>query len=119
LGLFSVTSSKLTGKEGKVICFEPTPKTFAVLKETLRLNHCENVTALQAAVSYKVGTATFYVSNENEDCNSNSLVKTSSEKEVKAYEVNLVTIDSITGGHSLNPSLIKIDAEGAELDVLK
>jgi FkbM family methyltransferase len=115
LGLFSVASSQLTGPKGNIICFEPTPGTYAVLKETLRLNHTSNVTALQAAVSNKEGTATFYVSG-TAGCNSNSLVN---NKQSSSYEVRLVTIDGIVKEYSLQPSLIKIDAEGAELDVLK
>lgn len=118
IGLFSACSSKLTGPTGKIICFEPTPGTFSILKETLHLNHCDNVITRQAAVSDKEGTATFYVSH-TAGCNSNSLVKNKSGNQLSAYDVQLVTIDSIVAGYNLHPSLIKIDAEGAELDVLK
>jgi FkbM family methyltransferase len=118
IGLFSAACSQLAGPQGKIICFEPTPGTFSVLKETLRLNHCENVTALQAAVGDKEGTATFYVGSLS-GSNTNSLVKNESVKEFSEYDVRLVTIDGIVSQYSLKPSLIKIDAEGAELDVLK
>lgn len=118
LGLFSSVSSQLAGPEGKIVCFEPTPATFEILEKTLKLNHCNNVTAVQAAVSDKDGKATFYVSR-TAGCNSNSLVKNKLEGELQAYEVNLVTLDSIISKYFLKPSLIKIDAEGAELDVLK
>jgi FkbM family methyltransferase len=118
LGLFSACSSQLTGPKGKIICFEPTPGTFAILKNTLKLNHCDNVIALPVAVSDKEGTAMFYVS-ETAGCNSNSLVKNKPEKESSGYDVQLVTIDHIVAEYNLQPSLIKIDAEGAELDVLK
>lgn len=118
IGLFSVCTSQLTGPKGKVICFEPTPGTFTILKETLRLNHCDNVTPVQAAVSNAEGHATFYVGHE-EGCNSNSLVKNKSDQESSGYDVRLVTIDSIVAEYSLNPSLIKIDVEGAELDTLR
>lgn len=119
IGLFSVACSRLTENTGKIICFEPTPGTFSILKETLKLNHCDNVTAVQAAVSNKNGMATFYESKANEGCNSNSLVKNRSEREFSAYDVKLVTIDSITADNLLKPSFIKIDVEGAELDALK
>ncbi len=118
IGLFSATASQLTGPGGKIICFEPTPATYAVLTETLRLNHCHNVTPVQAAVSDKEGEATFYVS-DTEACNSNSLVKNKGENEITGYPVKLVTIDSIVSNYSIKPAIIKIDAEGAELDVLK
>lgn len=116
LGLFSTYCSKLT--DGTIVCFEPTPGTFPILKKTLELNHCNNVTAVQAAVGDKNGTATFYVSY-TATCNSNSLLKNKPDEELSAYEVKLLTIDSITPDHALEPSLIKIDVEGAELDVLK
>jgi hypothetical protein len=77
IGLFSVCSSRLTGSTGKIICFEPTPGTFSILKNTLRLNHCDNVIARQEAVSDKEGKATFFVS-KTAGCNSNSLVKNKS-----------------------------------------
>jgi FkbM family methyltransferase len=118
IGLFSVCCSQLTGPEGKIICFEPTPGTYSILKNTLRLNHCDNVIPCLAAVSDKEGTATFYVSH-TEGCNSNSLVKNKSDNQLSAYDVQLVTIDSIVAEYAIHPSLIKIDAEGAELDVLK
>ena len=118
LGLFSACSSQLTGPKGKIICFEPTPGTFAILKDTLRLNHCDNVIALPVAVSDKEGTATFYVS-ETAGYNSNSLVMNKPGKELSGYDVKLVTIDHMVAEYNLKPSLIKIDAEGAELDVLK
>jgi FkbM family methyltransferase len=118
IGLFSVTASQLTGAKGKIICFEPTPGTYTVLKETLRLNKCDNVIPVQAAVSDKEGEAVFYVS-DTEACNSNSLVRNKEENEITGYPVKLVTIDSVVSAYALKPSIIKIDAEGAELDVLK
>jgi FkbM family methyltransferase len=118
IGLFSACSSQLTGPTGKIICFEPTPGTFSILEDTLRLNHCDNVTAVQAAVSEKEGIATFYVSS-TAGCNSNSLIKNQWGGNPVGYEVRLVTIDGIVAENNFKPSLIKIDAEGAELDVLK
>lgn len=119
IGLFSACASQLTGPNGKTICFEPTPGTYALLLKTMKLNHCDNVIPVQAAVSDKVGDATFYVSNADEGCNSNSLVKNRAEKDFTTYAVKLVTIDSVTAEYSLTPTLIKVDVEGAELDTLK
>ena len=50
IGVYSVLLSRLCGPEGKVWAFEPVPDTYWRLRETLALNRCENVTAVQAAV---------------------------------------------------------------------
>lgn len=118
-GLFSTCASQLTGPTGKIICFEPTPATFSILKKTLALNHCNNVTPIQAAVSDKEGTATFYM-GEKDGCNSNSLINNSlGGGEKSGYEIKTVTIDGIVSEYAMRPDLIKVDAEGAELEVLK
>ena len=118
-GLFSTCASQLTGPKGKIICFEPTPVTFSILKKTLALNHCDNVTPIQAAVSDKEGTATFYM-GEMDGCNSNSLIDNNMGGGGKSgYEIKTVTIDGIVSENAMSPDLIKVDAEGAELEVLK
>jgi FkbM family methyltransferase len=118
LGVFSVICSRLSTGKGKIVCLEPTPGTYSVLKQTLKMNHCLNVQAIQAAISDHNGRATFYVGSVA-GCNSNSLLKNSSDKEQASYEVDLYSIDHITAANALRPSLIKIDVEGSELDALK
>lgn len=117
IGLFSVYCSRLAGTSGKIISFEPTPGTFSIMQETLRLNKCSNVIPMQAAVGASPGKATFYVSNEHEGCNANSLVK--NRNNAQGYDIDMRSIDSICREEGMKPRLIKIDAEGAELDVLK
>ena len=50
VGLYSVLLSRLCGPEGRVWAFEPVPETYWRLCETLALNRCGNVTAVQEAV---------------------------------------------------------------------
>jgi len=119
IGLFSVVCSQLTEGKGKIVCFEPTPGTHKLLLETLKINHCNNVTPVQAAVSDKEGAATFYISSDHEGNNSNSLVGDNPLHKMSGYEVRLETIDAVTAKYSLTPSVIKVDVEGAELDTLK
>jgi FkbM family methyltransferase len=118
IGLFSVCTSQLVGPSGKIISFEPTLGTFDLLKNTLRLNDCTNVIPRDEAVGSTPGKATFYVSDAIAGCNSNSLVKIN-EKGQAGYEVTITTIDNICRDYNLKPGLVKIDVEGAELDVLK
>jgi FkbM family methyltransferase len=119
IGLYSVFFSKLTN--GKVYSFEPTPSTAVVLRNTIGINKCsKNVTVVEAAVSEKPGVATFY-SNDVDVSDSNSLVdfKLENFKREGAYEVAVVSVDDFRLQHGLKISILKIDAEGVELEVLK
>lgn len=118
IGLFSVCTSQLAGPTGKIVCFEPTPGTFEILKNTLKLNHCDNVIPRREAVGSTAGKATFYVSDEIVGCNSNSLVQMNKSRQA-GQDVMVTTVDDICRDHALKPGLIKIDVEGAELNVLK
>jgi FkbM family methyltransferase len=55
LGIYSVLLSRLCGPKGSVWAFEPVPDTYWRLRETLALNRCENVTAVQSAICEKSG----------------------------------------------------------------
>lgn len=58
VGRYSVFMSRLVGPQGKVFAFEPVPDTYWRLRETLALNRCENVIAIQKAICDRVGTVT-------------------------------------------------------------
>ena len=119
IGLYSVFFSKLT--KGKVYSFEPTPSTSAVLRKTIEINHCESdIIVVQAAVSEKPGLATFY-SNDIEVSTSNSLLDlklSDSSNRHGAYQVHVVSIDDFRAKNNLTINILKIDAEGVELEVL-
>jgi FkbM family methyltransferase len=57
VGFSSVLLGRLCGPSGRIFAFEPVPDTHWRLRETLALNRCDNVTAVQAAVCDKLGTA--------------------------------------------------------------
>ena len=121
IGLLSIIMAKKVGNNGKVISCEPTPSTFKILKETIKINNVKDIVIpLQKAVSQEKGKMSFYVTNI-QGHNSNSLADTS-RKHVNEHkiDVDVVTIDNISEIHQLvNVDLIKIDAEGAEYSVLK
>lgn len=114
-GLFSVVASRLVGKDGKVISFEPTPIIRKTLEEVIKINNCQNVEVRAEAVSQKAGTATFFDTGD-EGSNANSLVQLGKHTEGLTVKTN--SLDNITSDRNLNIKCIKIDVEGAELDVL-
>jgi len=119
IGLYSVFFSKLT--KGKVYSFEPTPSTVKVLRKTIEINNCKNVSIIEAAISEKPGTATFY-SSDTDVSTANSLVNVDLGEKIKragAYQVKVESIDQFRKNNNLVIDILKIDAEGVELDVLK
>lgn len=121
IGLYSVFFARLTGE--KVYSFEPTPSTLTILRETVKINKCEDkITIIPAAVAEKAGKATFYTSKTEEISTSNSLVEFhlgAAYQREGSYEVNVTSIDDFTLKNNLKAGFLKIDAEGVELEVLK
>jgi FkbM family methyltransferase len=121
IGVMSVSMARLSGPDTKIYSFEPTPSTMDVFKEVIRLNHLEKqIIPLPDAISESRGTVKFYISTI-EGNNSNTLIKYRGEAAAEQMlEVNTISIDEFKSSRNI-PRLdfIKIDAEGAELKVLK
>lgn len=116
IGLFAVTAAKLVGPTGKVFTFEPTPFTRSVLQEVVNLNGCSEIVEVRGeAVSSKRGETVFFDTGEDIS-NANSLVK--SELSRKEIPITLISVDEFVRERGLNVDCLKIDVEGAELDVL-
>jgi FkbM family methyltransferase len=117
IGLFSVVAAKVVGASGKVYSFEPTPFTRSVLSEVVELNGFSNVVEIRPeAVSDKPGVTTFFDTGDVIS-NANSLVKTFRSRE--GIEVPVTSVDEFVGAKGITVSCLKIDVEGAELDLLK
>lgn len=117
IGLFAVVTARLVGSEGKVYSFEPTPFTRTVLRDVVELNECESIVEIrEEAVSSKSGTTVFFDTGD-EISNANSLVKT--ERSKKQIPITLTSVDEFVQEKQIRVDCLKIDVEGAELDVLK
>ena len=121
IGLLSSIIAQKVGNAGKVYAFEPTPSTFGLLQKTIAINNQTDVIVpIRKAVSDKSGATTFYITDRPAQ-NSNSLsdYKRGNSEEY-GIDVELVSIDDFIETNKLSRiDLLKIDAEGAELSVLK
>ncbi|WP_293682763.1 FkbM family methyltransferase, partial [uncultured Phenylobacterium sp.] len=116
IGLLTVACARAVGADGTVYAFEPEPAMHAALAETLKLNGLSWVNLRAEAVGRKAGLATFYVSPVP---GHSSLYPLPAEEASQGEDltVRIVRLDDVIprGGRL---DVIKIDVEGAELDVL-
>ncbi len=121
IGLMSVILGQKTGKTGAVYSFEPTPSTFEVFKKTIRINNMDNLIYPEnAAVSVKTGRSPFLVSTYPGDVSNRLVNETISDKNTRSIDMQLYAIDDYVVQKGIPKiDFIKIDAEGAELNVLK
>jgi FkbM family methyltransferase len=110
VGFYTLLASHLAGPQGKVFAFEPLPRNIRYLKEHLRMNHVENVTLFEAALSDRTGAAYFSASGDS---------SMGSLSNCGGLAVTTLTLDSLWQNQGLPlPQVVKIDVEGAELAVL-
>jgi FkbM family methyltransferase len=118
-GLYTLLAAKRVGKRGRVISFEPSPRERKRLKEHVRINWLSNVQVEGVALGSESGTALLYQVDGKEDfCN--SLRKPTVKGGVTEVQVRLISLDSFAAERDLAKiDFLKIDAEGAELGILK
>jgi len=110
VGFYTLLAAELVGPNGKVFAFEPLPRNIFYLKKHIKINKCNNVEIIEAAVSDKEGETNFLESEST----------TSRLDQKGSLKVKTVSLDNLwREGKVLPPDLIKIDVEGAELEVLK
>lgn len=117
VGLMTLLFSKFLGNTGQVHTFEPEPRNFADLLENININQFKNITLNQLAVSDKDAKLKFYLSNSI-NAGTHSLVY-NNDLSKEFLEVTAIKADDyIRQNNIAKVDLIKIDVEGAELDVI-
>jgi FkbM family methyltransferase len=111
-GIFTLLFSRLVGPEGRVVALEPEPALFAALDGNCRLNGADHVTRLQVAAGEKRAHGVLHCSRFNRGDNrlSDSLTGPS-------VAVDIVPLDDLLPAEKV--SLVKIDVQGYELQVVK
>lgn len=113
IGYYTVIASDLVGKTGKVFAFEPDPTNFALLKKNIAVNGCENVIAVQKAVSNTVGTTKLYISPVNTGDN----MTCDDGLGWESIDVKTTTIDEYFKSYNAPISFVKLDVQGDESNV--
>jgi FkbM family methyltransferase len=119
IGYYTVQFSSLVGPSGLVLAFEPQETALSELQFNLRLNACNNVVVIPVALSDSTGTAPFYFPEPGNEgfggLRQNSRFTAGRQASVPTALLDDVLEQYRPGG----VDLIKIDAEGAELSILR
>jgi FkbM family methyltransferase len=116
VGLYTMLASRGVGPTGKVIAIEPDVRNLSHLYKHACLNKATNITILPGACAdqcklqvFVFGTnyATGHLAQEGNMCTDQSV------------PVLCVSVDAIVDTMDVMPDIMKIDVEGAEMDVLK
>ena len=122
VGFYSLLASKLVGLEGQVHSFEPTPRTFASLQKNATMR--KNISINNYAVMDCEKTISFMDYGPKYSAFNSFKVRNASEEmkflgEPKKVEVRTISIDAYCKQKNIKPTVVKIDAEGAEHIILK
>jgi FkbM family methyltransferase len=110
VGYYTALASLLAGPAGRVIAFEPRPLNLRFLRRHVELNRLDNVSVIAAGVGKAPGLAHF---------ETRTGTGTGHLSDAGDLEVKLVSLDDLVRRRELPPpKLIKIDVEGAEMQVL-
>jgi FkbM family methyltransferase len=116
IGTYSVIASRLVGPAGRVVAYEPVAFTRAYLERHLEWNAAAaNTVVRPVCCADRTGTAPFHFRPGQAE-GMNGLVPVPG---FEVSEVELTTVDVEARSLGLTPDVLKIDVEGAELDVLK
>lgn len=117
VGFFTVIGARLVGSKGSVFAFEPLQANIKYIKKNIAVNKFQNVKVIEKAVSNYSGWGKLNVAAFS----GGSALSTAAVPPdfVETIDVEMVMIDDLVLHHEMPPpSIIKIDVEGAELEVL-
>lgn len=111
IGVYSLLASSRI-KDGHIYALEPIPKNYSRLQENLELNSIKNATAYPLAAFSSKNIV--FMDLADEDCMASIIT----EHDNKNFSVEADTLDNLFGSlHQIK--LIKLDAEGSEVSILK
>ena len=117
IGFYSLLAARLAGPGGKVHAFEPVPASARAVESNAALNEMASITVHEAAVGAGEGEGTLLVVGET---SWSHLSTTGRHADTRVEQpVRLVSIDGLLASGLPAPDVVKIDVEGAELEVLE
>jgi FkbM family methyltransferase len=119
LGLFSFAAAALAGPSGHVLAIEPDATLVTLLRRSAAINpSCAPVEVLPVAVAASLTISRFHIALRNRSTNYLDGFGTTQTGGVRATDLVPTTTLDWLATHFPLPDVIKIDVEGAEVEVL-
>lgn len=118
VGFFTLIGARLVGGMGHVYAFEPVPANAEAIRNNLTLNDFKQAEVIEKAVSYRNGSEELQITDF---AGGSTLISAGKPSDVSAtLQVQLVVLDDLVAEGKLKPPhIVKVDVEGAELNVLR
>jgi FkbM family methyltransferase len=113
IGYYSLLAGKQIGEKGKVFAFEPWHESFSLLQKNIEVNGFKNIIPVAKAVSNQCGRQKLFLSNDPLE---HHLGRESGSKFI---EIDVTSVDEFMEGRNIPVDLVKMDVEGAEMNVLE
>jgi FkbM family methyltransferase len=119
IGFFSLIAARLVGKSGAVYAFEADPANAARIERQVHANGFPQIEVIPSAVWSRSEVLRFQRASEFSSHNQGSVVATRGGADNAAIiEVSALSLDEFAQDHK-SPTLLKIDVEGGEAEVLR
>jgi FkbM family methyltransferase len=120
VGFFSLLAARLIGPDGRVISFEPLPDNLLKLHENVKRNRFGNVQILPLALGAANEEQTFQVSERPTWGKLKGVGHETPDKYLADIKVKVRRLDDLLSeGVIQPPDFVKIDVEGAEVEVIE
>jgi FkbM family methyltransferase len=124
LGEITLVAARRVGASGRVLAFEPVDEIADRLDRNVAMNDLFQVTVCRVGLSDHVGTADLYTSrrpfHDRTHHEGLSSLYADEERDSPVQTIALTTLDAVRAEQALERlDLLKIDVEGAELEVLR
>ncbi|MDA1052534.1 MAG: FkbM family methyltransferase [Planctomycetota bacterium] len=115
-GYFALLAAKLLRGTGRVLAFEPEPNNCRCIRHSVEANGYANVTLFELALSDQAGAATLHL---GEKSGWHTLLPGLPQRQQGTIDVQRRRLDAVFEESGIERAdVIKIDVEGAELQVL-
>lgn len=117
IGAISVPAASVVGQSGSVVSIEASPSTATMLRRNIELNHLDNVRIVNAAVSDREEELTLYVPTRH-NVGATTVIKPDRAEE--SFQVHAKPLTWFLADDEIRRArIVKIDVEGAEVEVLR